>query len=392
MARLSAAERLVVALAQGIAEGRWPPGTPLPAVRDLALEMNISKPTAIKVVQRAAERGLVELRRNQPAMVLADAERVAGDLLSRIAPLPTAAPTDSPAKPDEPALKRIALLYPDIDWDDRDANLPRVALRHHLDLLSRRAGLRLDLIPWPLKDQVTFALSLRARGYVGAVCHGMRAVYQVGMQALANQRFPTVIATRRMTQVGLPVVTADDYKLAHDLAVKLVQLGHRNLSLVTDLLPTVDMEAHPAIRGWVDALDEAGVMPQCPLATYILPDLEPVRRNPRVFAELLLRPDRPTALFFPWAVWHDVLLRDPRFAQFRVPDDISLIVGGLGDRPFSLPGSPPLSTLTHDHERMAECIIKTLLDLMTGKSCPKLLLLPMKLNLTDSVGPAPGSR
>ena len=380
MARSSTAEKLVFALAQGIVEGRWPPDTPLPTVLDLAKEMSISKPTAIKVVRLAAARGLVRLRPSRQALVLPDAVTVAGGLLGRHVAYPVAAPGGDGA----PALRPVAMLYPDISWP-----LAPVALCHHLELLAERFGLRFDLLRWPLKDQTAFALSLPARGYAGAVCLSMRSLYQVGLSALRNLGFPTLIANRRFEHLGLPTITADDYKPARELALRLVSMGHRNLALVADLLPTVSMETHGTIRGWVDGLAEGGVLEQCPLPTYIIPNLPQLRQSPRTFSELLLRSDRPTALFFYWRLWPEVILKDPRFAQFRIPEDISVAVALSGERAVSLPEAPPLTTLDLDYDRMATCIIKTLIDLIDGKRCPDLLLLPLKLHLTESVGPAP---
>lgn len=381
MGRASIAERLVLALAQGIAEGRWPEGSALPSLRHLAKEINVSAPTAMKVVQLAAERGLVALRPSRPALILAGARNVAARLLGG------SSSAVSDHDDDSADGQRVALLYPEIE---QSLDYPMYAsLRQHINVAASRKGLCFAPVPWPLKDQIAFALSLPARGYVGAVCLGTRTSYLPGLTALRNQGFPTLIINRRFRHLGLPTITADDYKPSRELALRLVRMGHRNLSMVADLLPSTNMETHEAIRGWVDGLDEAGVLEECPMPTYIVPNLGSLRQSSRTFEQLLLRPDRPTALFFFWPVWSDVLLTDPRFARFRVPDDVSLILAMPGERPLTLPNVPPLTALDYDYQRHGDCIANGMADLINGKPCTELLLLPLRLHLTESIGSPP---
>lgn len=381
MGRPSSAEKMVIALAHGIAEGRWPPGKPLPSIRRLAKELELSVPTAIKVVHLAVQRGMVALRSGKPAMVLANAPHVAAELLRQV-PLPPAL-----AREDESHKTRIALLYPEKDHPLRFA--PHVALARHLALAGDRAGLRFEPVAWPMKDQVPFALSLPARGFRAAALLGMHSFYRVGLAALLDQRFPAVLINRRHSCSGVPAVAGDDYKPARDLALRLIRLGHRNLSLVCEVLPTIDMQPHDALRGWIDGLAEGGVLDECPMPVHILPNFENLRKCPRTFNELLLRPDRPTALFFLFPDWMEIILNDPRFARFRVPEDISLIVSGPGERPPVLSNGSPISALDLDYQRLADCVTQNLIDLIAGRPCPQLLLLPHKLQLTDSIGPPP---
>jgi DNA-binding LacI/PurR family transcriptional regulator len=378
--RVRAADRLIYVLAQGIAAGRWKPGDTLPTVRDLARETGISTPTTAKAIRLAAESGLVALHANRPATVLPDAPRIAAGMLD----LPAAAP-ETPAS--SPGRTRIALLFPDVDWPLR--NPPLVSLRQHLNTHAAKVGMDIELMPWPIKDQLNFALSLAARGYAGAICLGMRAFYQAGLLALATHRFPTLLVNRRYPHVPLPTITGDNYRPAYDLALRLARLGHRSVSLVADLLPNIEMEVPGVIRGWVDGLVEADLLHQCPIPVYITPHLDALMTSPRTFEQLLLRSDRPTALFFYWPVWSSVILTDPRFAEFRIPDDVSVIVAMAGERPLALPGAPPLATLDYDYDRMASCAIQMITDLIAGKPHSELLQLPLRLNLTESVGPPP---
>lgn len=382
MTRRNSAENQIFVLAQGIAEGRWPPNSPLPAVRALAIEMGISKPTMIKSIRLAAEQGLVRLRPCQPALVLPEARQVAEQMLARrVRPLGTLPPCAS-------GLKRIAVLHPDLDWPMK--NPAQLSLCHHIDMVSEKAGLQCERVPWPHKDQVAFALSLPALGYSGAICVGMRSFYQVGLTTLRNQRFPTVLVNRRFRHLGLPVVTVDDYRSARETALRLISMGHRSLSLVADLLPSTDMEVHGAIRGWVDGLNENNVLDECHMPVCILPDLPPLRTSPRTFERILLSPNRPTALLFYQAEWPSVILGDARFAQFRVPDDISLVLAVPGQRPPILADGPPLTTLDFDYDRTAACIIEIITDLLVGKAHTEVLQVPLKLNLTESIGLPPG--
>ncbi|NLX58701.1 MAG: LacI family transcriptional regulator [Phycisphaerae bacterium] len=381
MQRSSTSRRLVLAVAQGIAEGRWLCGGELPSVRSLAKEFGVSAPTAMKVIQLAAAQGLVALRPSRPALVLPDAARAARRILG------TAALPDSPRE-SSGAQTRVALLVPAME---PPGYAPFASMRQHIDMEAAAKGLAFDLIHWPLKEQIPFALSLPARGYAGAVCLAMRPSYLPGLTALRNQGFPTLIINRRYRHLGLPAIAGDDYKPVRELVLRLVRMGHRNMSLVTDLLPSSNMETHDAIRGWVDGLNETGTLGTSPMPTCIVPNLEPLRRSGHVFEQLLLRPDRPTALLFYWPTWTEVLLQDPRFSRLRVPDDISLALAIPGERPPRLPDGPPLTTLDIDYQRQADCIVNRMADMIGGRSCEELLLLPLKLHLTDSLGPPPRS-
>lgn len=57
------------ALASGIADGTWPPGTQLPPEDDLVARFEISRTTVRKAIQNLAARGLVEIRRGKGTFV-----------------------------------------------------------------------------------------------------------------------------------------------------------------------------------------------------------------------------------------------------------------------------------------------------------------------------------
>jgi DNA-binding LacI/PurR family transcriptional regulator len=139
----------------------------------------------------------------------------------------------------------------------------------------------------------------------------------------------------------------------------------------------------------LDGLDDEGVLRDCPLPVYILPDLPLLKQNPCAFDALLCRPDRPTALFFYCPVWADVILRDPRFARFRVPEDISLVVGMPGERFRPPHGCPPLCTLDFDYNRYAECIVEMVQGMLRGNSQTERLAVPLRWLPTESIGPPP---
>ncbi|NLX58810.1 MAG: substrate-binding domain-containing protein [Phycisphaerae bacterium] len=381
MTKPTATEQLLYALAQGIVEGRWLPDRRLPTSRDLAREFGVSAQAAAGAVRLAADRGLVSLRRKQPAIVLPQAAQISRELLAS-RPAPRLGDSRMPSGP-----TRIALLHPEEPWPSTEPF--RVSLSQHIDVWAEKMGLVFDLVRWPLKNQVPFALSLPAQGYAGAACVYMHNHYLTGLTALRSREFPTIVINRRFPYLGLTVVTSDDYKPVRDLALRLIGMGHRNLSLVSHVLVPVTMETHPAIRGWVDGLAEGGVIEECCMPTYIIPDLPPLKQSRRIFSELLLRPDRPTALFFYWPTWLDILLTDPRFSQFRVPNDLSIVVAIAGERPLMLSNMARLTTLDLDYDRMGECIVRTMAGLIAGESCPERLLLPLKLHQTDSIGPPP---
>ncbi|HOI55522.1 MAG TPA: GntR family transcriptional regulator [Phycisphaerae bacterium] len=376
-------EQLLIVLARDIVNGRWTADESLPTTRQLARELGVSQPTAMKLTRLLARHGLVQIHAGRSATVAPEAAKRAADLLRRreaAAPLPTVSrPADGPA--------RVALLVPEVDWPLTSPAL--VSLHDHLRRIENQAGLHFEAVAWPVAGQQRVALSLPAKGYAAAVCLSLRGVYLAGVATLQQHDYPVLVVNRQFEIPGLATVTSDDYRPVREVATRLIRMGHRNMSMVADLLPTTQSNVHEAIRGWLDALDGAGILQECPMPVYIMPDVPLLRESRCVFEALLCRPDRPTALFFYWPVWADVILRDPRFADLRVPEDVSLVLGMPGERFAIPPGCPPLCTLDFDYRRYAECIVEAVRDMLQGQRLAKRLTVPLKWNSAESIGPPP---
>jgi DNA-binding LacI/PurR family transcriptional regulator len=151
----------------------------------------------------------------------------------------------------------------------------------------------------------------------------------------------------------IPSINIDDRGGARAAAQHLLDLGHRRIDVITSSVtgpygilddPASAREGFVGdsrLRGWLDALGEAGVRP----TVVAEPPYVPVHRSTSA-ATLLDRPDPPTAILcFSDAIAFGVL-DAARARGLRVPEDLSVV--GFDDAPASARSTPGLTTVRQD--------------------------------------------
>jgi len=245
------------------------------------------------------------------------------------------------------------------------------------------------LVPLLLRDQLAAARSLGEAGHDAAVCIGFENPYTPALFLLNDQRFPVVLFNRRFPWLPLPAVLVDDQAPTRQLVDALVTLGHRNFCMVSHFSAGDSPAGRNMVSAWTDRLCRHGLLKSCAAPLRILPWLPGLGRNKNLFADIFLRPDRPTAVVFTTALWARRFLHDTRIARFRVPDHLSLAVFYPGECRLRTPAGPFLTTVDIDHRRAAQCILEMVGQLLDGRSKPANIRIPPGLRFTDSIGPAP---
>jgi DNA-binding LacI/PurR family transcriptional regulator len=372
MARPSIAERTFGALRHALASGRWPAGTALPPGRRLAAVFGVSHPVIMRAVRRAAAEGLLEVLPRRPTLVRAGTQARAA--------------ATRPVGPLKRRLPDLALLAPEETLPITDPFYAGV-IRACVNEASRR-NLSARLISLPMREQVSVAQSLSARGCRAAVGIGFSTAYATALSALMESGFPVLLFNRRIPGLRVPTVRMDDYQAAQLLLDRLAALGHRNVCMVTHYLSESAPDRHNLVSGWAEGLERLGLSRSCSMPLYVLPWHPAVRHSPWLAENLLGHRERPTAIVFVRPLWTQ-LLRQVRARRIAVPRDLSLAIFYPGQQALPLRGLPPLASLDIDYRRAAECVLDLTEKMLGGNITPPSIRVPLDMRMTDSLGPCP---
>lgn len=155
-------------------------------------------------------------------------------------------------------------------------------------------------------------------------------------------------------------VSLDQYGGARRAVGHLQELGHRDILHIAG--PAGSMDAEERLRGWRDALSDAG-----------MPVVEPLRGDwssasgYRIGRELLAQ-RAPEAVF----VGNDQMtlgfLHALQDAGLRVPDDVSVV--GFDDVPDSEHFAPPLTTVRQDFTALGQEAVSAVLAQLKDEDSP----------------------
>ena len=206
----------------------------------------------------------------------------------------------------------------------------------------------------------------------------------------ARRRGLPIVTVDQRPIDGLPSINIDDRTGARLGAQHLVDLGHRNIGILT--LAHEDEEdrnagfvpAYERMNGWREVLDAAGIDPLVAEGVYL--SSEPSYAAARA---LLDRPDRPTALLCVSDAFALDALRAAADLGLRVPDDLSVV--GYDDSRLAPLSRPPLTTIRQDvlaKGRLAvAALVRAIRD--ADSAPPERVLLPAELVVRESTGPPP---
>ena len=212
---------------------------------------------------------------------------------------------------------------------------------------------------------------------------------------LMRRRLPVVFVDQTPVP-GVPSVNVDDRAGARAAAQHLVDLGHREIGILTTgvhgpygLNPDPDAvpEAHVTRQrmiGWMEALDAAGISPTIARRPHESPD-------PSAVARLLLSvTPRPTAVLCFSDALAETLVRAAGDAGLQIPGDLSVV--GFDDNPLATRMRPPLTTVRQDvaaKGQAAAAALKLAIERARAGSTPRArhVLIPTELVRRESTAP-----
>lgn len=371
MARPRLADRVLERLLRELAEGTWPAASRLPPTRQLAAEFGVSLRPLQAAIREAGRLGLLDVAPRQPVFVRPEAAERARQLVRE--------------RSARPASRRLAVLTNDprlfqtheTYWSQVFRSIMREATKH---------GIKVEPVRWPVATQFSFAKQLRMQGYGAALAIGIDAERLASLMEMARVQFPVLLHNRWIPWLGLPSLMRDDYHASQRIGQKLQQLGHRRMCFLSPTLSEELYGGRGRIKGWMDFVDQAGLLETCvPPVCYVNTVAGALDSQVR---HMLEGPGAATAVVFASEALAKSILEHPRFAHMRVPEALSV---ATFDSPAEIRVTatrPPLTSITLDMTRAAECAVEMIEAMLSGNRHPPNIRVPLEINITDSIGPA----
>ncbi|GCE14884.1 LacI family DNA-binding transcriptional regulator [Tengunoibacter tsumagoiensis] len=207
------------------------------------------------------------------------------------------------------------------------------------------------------------------------------------LTTLAERRVPCVLVGRDSGTIPISWVKADEYHGAYQLTQHLIELGHRQMLVLSGGDENINSIIHERIQGYRAALDRAGMQ-----------DCEAIMWGDWTFEsgyqmakEALTKTPRPTALLALNEGIAVGVLKAIREAGLQVPLDIS--VGTIEDSPLVEYVSPELTSVHIPMYEVGKHATEILVHLiMSEQPIPQQRILPTYLQVRASTGPASTGR
>jgi len=181
---------------------------------------------------------------------------------------------------------------------------------------------------------------------------------------LQRHRIPCVaVDTDSATAASVPTVGSNNWNGGLIAARHLIELGHRRIAVVSG--PQDVLCSRARVAGFQSAHEEAGIPMDPSLVRY---GHFTGRTGLTHGAELLSRPDRPTAVFAGSDIQAMGVIRAARGLGLDVPGDLSVV--GYDNVPMAEWSGPPLTTVDQHIRDMAGTATRMLLDLAGGNDLP----------------------
>lgn len=306
----------------------------------------------------------------------------------------------------EPTRRRVRQLLQESDYQP-----PRRAARRAVASTDRL--IEISFPEWQNAYETAvldgLAAAAEAEGYeivIGPRAHDNRVDIdpeQLRRSGRVGAIFVTVDAThppiRALTDAGFPVVVVDPVRVGATRCVSigatnftggvtatehLLELGHRRIAHAGGP-PSVEC-SQARVAGYHSALRQAGIALDDTLVTHSLFTYDGGRG---AAAQLLDRPDRPTAIFAACDEIALGILEEARRRAIRVPEDLSVI--GFDNAFLASRSAPPLTTVAQPLVEMGQLAVRSLLQLVQGQVVgTRHLELATQLVVRDSTAaPAP---
>lgn len=360
----SVAHRLI----RAIESGEWRAGSRIPAERDLANQMGVSRPTLRRAIKLLSQRGYLICAENcRP--------RVAG--VGAVHPVQT-----------EREYHVFVLLFTHIA-DLASAPMLRGIQRVRLPgfgktvVISSGAGPWVSAIDFERKQLQAIAQDPLAKGVILWYVGGEQN--RDALVAVRNADVPLVFIDRR-PPAGIVAdhVGTDNRGAMRRLIRALQDLGHRRIACISNGEPVSSVEDR--LWGYHTAMRRSGETPDQSLVCQIEAPETMEEGTRRCIDRLLQAEPRPTAIVCTNDMVGSLAMRELKARGIRVPDDIS-VAGFDGWYRFA-PGMG-LSSAAQSFEDIGEAAMELLVERITGPREPLIrhILFDAPLADSGSIGP-----
>lgn len=193
---------------------------------------------------------------------------------------------------------------------------------------------------------------------------------------------PTVfVAARQREGDTVSSVALDDINVAYQATKYLIELGHRQIAMVTG--PMVEDCSQDRCNGYQQALKDNSIQPKPNL---VITGDWAATSGYLALQKFFKLPSPPTAIFAQNDRMAIGVLRAAREIGIAVPNALSVI--GIDDMPLSSYFDPPLTTMRQDLLSIGREAARLLIDTLEKReTSPKHILLQAELIQRQSTGP-----
>ena len=201
---------------------------------------------------------------------------------------------------------------------------------------------------------------------------------------LDTQNVPALIIWAFDTRLPRPSIGFDNRKAMREMALKVIEFGHRNLALIS-AGTTLNDRAKARQQGIGDAM-VASNLPSDDL--YMVETVYGIEQGAIAFEQVIKAAPHTTAVFCGNDVLGVGALRRAREMGVRVPEDVSII--GFDDIELAEIAYPALTTVHVPHREMGRRAGKALAELVTNGTSIEAIELDASLVFRDTLAPVKG--
>jgi LacI family transcriptional regulator len=233
-----------------------------------------------------------------------------------------------------------------------------------------------------LEREIRFLLSLS--GWVsGLILHPYHITHEQVYDLIGNN-VPIVIlgdfAISEKNPSNWDQVSSTNRESVQAAIEYLISLGHRRIAFIQGMVGTPSSVRR--LAGYHDALQIAGV----PIdENLIIPGDYTRQGGKKAMAELLNRPDPPTAVFCANDLSALGALEEAKTRGCKIPEDLSII--GYDDIDEAAYASPPLTTIRLPPHKIGIVVAEKLIERLNGRVEASLTLIEGKMIVRESTAP-----
>ncbi|RAS78619.1 LacI family DNA-binding transcriptional regulator [Priestia endophytica] len=267
--------------------------------------------------------------------------------------------------------KLIGLLVPDI------SNPFYAGIARSIEDRSHEVGLNVMLCSTDNntekeKNYLALLTSQRVDGLV--VASAFRST--VLLQETIEQGIPSVLIASEIPQLSINTVTVDDYKGGYLATSHLLDLGHKDIAIISENVRSNE----PRLAAFRDSIREAGidVKPE-----YIMKTEATILKGYECAKKLLLLEEKPTAIFACNDLLAAGVIQAAKELELDLPRELSVV--GFDNTVLSTTTAPMLTTVSQPIKQMGAKVVNLLLQEMEeSKGYKERLLMAPELIVRQS--------